>query len=108
MNFEIIGKVGGNFLIYKNLRGTNYVVSYNNGMEETGKEEMSYIPNDRLINVDFFAYNDFVYVIYEYQKKNVVYCDAVKIDGSGKRVSDVMALDTSHIGFSGNNKIYSA
>ena len=108
MNFEIIGKVSGNFLVYKNLRGSNYVVTYNNDMQMTGKENQDYLPNERLINVDFFPYSDFVYVIYEYQKKNVVYCDAVKIDGNGKKISDVQPLDTSHIGFAGNNKIYSA
>jgi len=107
MNFEIIGKVGGNFLIYKNIRNKNFITVYDNEMEQTSKEEMEYIPEDKLINVDFFPYTDFTYVIYEYQKKNVVYCNAVKIDGSGKLISDVMSLDTSHIGFSANNKIYS-
>ena len=37
-----------------------------------------------MINVDFFAYNDFSYIIYQYQNKNVVYCNAVKIDGKEK------------------------
>jgi hypothetical protein len=32
---------------------------------------------------------------------------AVKIDGNGKKISDVMELDTTHIGFSANNRIYS-
>ena len=68
-------------------------------MEQIGKEELDYIPDDRLINVDFFPYCDFTYMIYQYQKKNVVYCDAVKLDGSGKRISEIMNLDTSHIGF---------
>lgn len=107
MNFEIIGKVGGNFLIYKSIRNKNYIAVYDNELQQTAKEEMDYIPDDRLINVDFFPYSDFTYLIYQYQKKNVVYCNAVKVDGNGKRMSDVMSLDTSHIGFSANNKIYS-
>jgi hypothetical protein len=64
MNFEIIGKVSGNFLIYKNNHGKNYIASYNNEMEEIGKEELDYIPDDRLINVDFFPYGDFSYMVY--------------------------------------------
>jgi hypothetical protein len=107
MNFEIIGKVSGNFLVYKQIRNKNFVSVYNTEMEQIGKEEQDYMPNDRIINVDFFPYNDFSYVVYQYQKKNVVYCDAVKIDGSGKKVSDIISLDTSHIGFSASNKIYS-
>ena len=38
-----------------------------------------------MINVDFFPYSDFTYMIYQYQKKNVVYCEAVKMDGKGKK-----------------------
>jgi len=107
MNFEIIGKVAGNFLIYKNNHGKNYIAAYNNEMEQIGKEELDYIPDDRLINVDFFPYGDFSYMIYEYQKKNVVYCNAVKLDGMGKKMSDIMILDTTHIGWTASNKIYS-
>jgi hypothetical protein len=107
MNFEIIGKVSGNFLVYKKVRNKNFITIYNTEMEQTGKEELEYLPEDRLINVDFFPYNDFTYMIYQYQKKNVVYCDAVKVDGNGKKASGIVSLDTSHIGFSASNKIYS-
>lgn len=108
MRFEIIGKVGGNFLVYKNNKNKNYVSVFNNGMEQIAKEEQEYIPNDQLINIDFFPYADFTYLVYQYQKKRVVYCEAVKIDGMGKKVSEVMLLDTSHIGYGNNNKVYSA
>ena len=107
MNFEVIGKVSGNFLVYKNTRNKSYISIYNNEMEEVNKIEQEYIPDEKLINVDFFPYNDFSYVIYQYQRKSVIYCDAVKIDGNGKRMTDVISLDTSHISFAANNKIYS-
>lgn len=107
MNFEIIGKVSGNFLIYKNVRNHSYIAAYNNEMEQLSKEELDYLPDDRLINVDFFPYSDFSYMVYQYQKKNVVYCNAVKLDAQGKKISDIIPLDTSHIGFSASNKIYS-
>ena len=107
MNFDIVGKVSGNFLIYKNLRGKNAIAVYNNDMKQVAKEPLDFMPEERLINVDFFPYSDFSYMIYEYQRKNVVYCDAVKIDGQGKKASDIIQLDSSHIGFSSNDKIYS-
>jgi len=108
MDFEIIGKISGNILIYKKIRNNAYIAVYNNNMEQIAKEQQNYMPDDRLINVDFFPYSDFSYVMYQYQKKNVVYCEAVKIDGNGKKMSDVIVLDTSHIGGSTSNKIYSA
>jgi hypothetical protein len=106
MQFEVIGKVQGNFLIYKNIRNKNYISVYNNEMEQISREEMDFADDDRILNIDFFPYQDFTYMVYQFEKKRVVYCNAVKIDGSGKRASDVMTLDTTHIGFGGNNKIY--
>src|SRR5215213_9362316 len=74
MDFEIIGKVSGNFLVYKKIRSQAYVAVYNSNMQQIEKSQQEYLPDDRLINVDFFPYNDFAYVIYQYQKRNVVYC----------------------------------
>ena len=39
MDFEIIGKVSGNFLVYKKVRANAYVSVYNADMEQIGKEE---------------------------------------------------------------------
>jgi hypothetical protein len=108
INFEVIGKISGNFLIYKDAGSKNYISVYDNEMKQVDRVEHDYIPNERLINIDFFTYPDFVYLVYQYQKKNVVYCDAVKVDGKGQKISDIFSLDTTHIGFAGNNKIYSA
>ncbi len=107
MDFEVIGKINGNFLVYKNLRNKEWVTVFDNDMKELTKVDQDYIPDERLINMDFFPYTDFFYAVYQYQKRNVVHCMAVKIDGNGKKISDVMELDTTHIGFSANNKIYS-
>ncbi len=107
MNFEVIGKVTGNFLIYKNIRGRNYIAVYDNDMKQIAREEHEYLPDERLINVDFFPYTDFVYMLFQYQKKNVVYCKAVKLNNMGKKSSDVIEIDTAHISFTTDNKIYS-
>jgi hypothetical protein len=106
MNFEIIGKMNGNFMVYKNIRNKHAVVLLDNDMKQVSRVEHDYLPSDRLINVDFLAYPDFTYMFYQYQKKNVVYCMAVKINAEGKKASDPVQLDTTHIGFSANNKIY--
>lgn len=109
MNFDVAGKVSGNFLVYKNTRNRHWIVVFDNDMQQLAKVEQAYIPNnDRVINVDFFPYSDFCYIIYQYQRKNVVYCMASKVDGNGNPAGEPMELDTSHIGFSSNNRIYTA
>ncbi|HLG39450.1 MAG TPA: hypothetical protein VI461_07270, partial [Chitinophagaceae bacterium] len=107
LNFEIAGKIGGKFLIYKNIRNNNWISILDNDMKEVDKVELEYVPdNDRMINVDFFSYSDFCYMIYQYQKRSIIYCCAAKIDGNGKKIGEVMHLDTTHIGFAASNKIY--
>lgn len=107
MVFEVVGKIDGNFLVYKNSRAKNSITIYDNDMKEVQRVNQDYIPEERLINIDFFPYNEFFYSIYQYQRKNVVYCMAAKVDGDGKKMSEPVELDTSHIGFAANNKIYS-
>ena len=106
MNFEIIGKMGNNFLIYKSLRGENFVSVYDNEMKQLDKVRHEYLPDERMINVDFFPYSDFVYMIYQYQKRNIVHCMAVKLNGKGKKISEPFELDTTALGGMTNNKIY--
>lgn len=106
MNFEIIGKIGDNLLVFKNIRADNFICIYDNNMKQIGKVKHTFLPDERLINVNFFTYPSFIYVIYEYQKRNIVYCKAVKLDAMGKRLTDPVDLDTTNIGGSGNNKIY--
>ena len=107
LNFEIAGKIGGNFLIYKNIRNRNWIAVLDNDMKQIAKVEQDYVPdNDRVINVDFFPYGDFCYMIYQYQKRNIIHCIAAKIDGNGNKIGEVVELDTTQIGFAASNKIY--
>ncbi|HMR93631.1 MAG TPA: hypothetical protein PKC69_15020 [Chitinophagaceae bacterium] len=108
LNFEIIGKINGNFLIYKNIRSKNWISILDNDMKQVARVEQDYLPdNDRVINVDFFPYNDFCYMIYQYRKRNIIYCAAAKIDGNGNKMGDLIELDTTQVSFGADNKIYS-
>ena len=68
MDFEVIGKIGGNFLVYKDVSNKTYITAYDNEMKVVSKAEHEYLPDERMINVDFFPYGDFAYMIYQYQK----------------------------------------
>ncbi len=107
MNFEIIGKMNGNFLIYKNIRWRHRITILDNEMGLKENINLDFIP-DKTFNVDFVTYPDFFYMIYQYQKKNILYCMAVKMDGNGKKLSEPQELDTTKIPVLADNKIYSA
>lgn len=107
MDFEIIGRIQGNYLIYKNTKSKVWITVYDNELQQLDKVEQAFLPSsDRLINVDFFPYGDFAYMFYQYQRRNVVYCMATRIDGNGKNIGEPLELDTTHIGFNSTNKIY--
>ena len=105
-NFEIIGRYGSNTLVYKNLRTRNVISVYDADMKETSRLSLEYL-NERMLNVDFISYPDYAWMIYQYQKKNIVYCMAAKIDGLGRKMGDVLQLDTTDINYNTNSKLYS-
>ena len=39
MNFEVVGKISGNFLVYKNNHSKSYLTIYDNDMVEKAKED---------------------------------------------------------------------
>src|ERR1700744_5051129 len=104
-NFEIIGKIGGNYLVFKNNNSNSAVSIYDNGMHLLQRVPLTFMP-DRYINVDFVAYPEYCYLIYEYQHKNIVHCTAVKLDGQAQKIGEPIELDTTQVGFASNNKIY--
>ena len=105
MNFEIIGKMSGNYVIYKNIRWKHRITLLNNEMELKENISLDFMP-DKTFNVDFIIYPDFFYMVYQYQKKNILYCMSVKMDGNGKKITEPVLIDTTRIPVLADNKIY--
>lgn len=106
LNFEIIGKIGANYLVFKNVRNNYALSAYDQDMNEIQRTDLKILP-DKTINVDFIAYPDYAWMIYQYQRRNIVYCEAAKVNGEGKLLTDPIVLDTSEIRFFADKKIYS-
>ena len=106
LKFEVLGKYGENYLVYKNIRSRHFVSVYDAAMKQKDKVELDFIP-DRAINVDVFTHPDHSMIIYQFQKKNVVYCMGVMIDGAGKKIGEPLELDTTQLSIFSDNKIYS-
>ncbi len=107
LNFEVIGKLGAKVLVYKNYRDLHYIVTYDSDMKMADKNKLDFI-NYRVLSTEFIQYPDYVFMIYQYQKRSVMYCMAVKLDGTGKKIGEPVQLDsTESVNFASNNKIYS-
>jgi hypothetical protein len=104
-NFEVIGKVGANYLVYMNFRTKHELVVFDNAMKEINRVQMTYMP-DRVINVDLLTVKDSAYLFYQYQKKSIVYCQYVKFDQLGKTSYEPVFVDTALVKSSTDNKIF--
>ncbi|MBL0355680.1 MAG: hypothetical protein IPP72_01790 [Chitinophagaceae bacterium] len=106
INFDILGRMNGNILIFKNVRWHYAVNIYNDSMLLKEKVELDFLPG-KTFNVDCVVYPDYFFLIYQYQRKGILYCMGVKMDGNGKKLNEPVELDTTHVGVMGDNKIYS-
>ncbi len=104
-NFEVIGKVGANYLVYVNFRSKHELVVFDNAMKEVSRVPMTYMP-DRVINVDLLTVKDSAYLFFQFQKKSIVYCQYVKFDQMGKTSYDPVFVDTALVKSSVDNKIF--
>ena len=107
LNFEIIGKLSGRILIYKNYRDLHYITVLDADMRMLEKNKID-LPNPRLLSTEFLVYPDFAYMIYQYQKKGALFCGAIKLDANGKQVGQPIEMDsTENVNTAVNAKIYS-
>lgn len=105
INFEILGKVGPNYIVYKKVRWKHMLQVFNKDMIQLSNERMSFLP-DKVFNVDFVTYPDHFILIFQYQQGASVYCKAAKIDASGKKEGELILLDSTRVGVLNNNRIY--
>lgn len=105
INFEIMGKMNGTFHVYKNYRDQNFICLFDNDMKQTEKVKLDFLP-ERIFNADFLQYPGFYYMFYQYQKRNIVYCMAVKLDAKAQKIGEPIQLDTTEVNYSASNKIY--
>ena len=106
INFEIIGKMKGDILVFKNVKAKYAINIFDKDMQLKATTPLDFLPSSTF-NVNFVAYADSIFLIYQYQKKNIVYCMAAKLDAGANIIGDPIQLDTTKIGWLGDNKIYS-
>ncbi|MEX1203455.1 MAG: hypothetical protein WEA59_09440 [Ferruginibacter sp.] len=104
-NFEILGKVGPNYIVFKNIAWRNIIQVFDKNMDELSNERLKYIP-EKIINVDFVTYVDDFLMIYQYKDNGIVFCDAVKLNAKGEKISEIVRIDTTRVGTRIGSGIY--
>ncbi|ACU64447.1 hypothetical protein [Chitinophaga pinensis] len=105
--FEIIGKVSGNIMVYKSDRGDYAISIYDNALQLKNRVKLDFLPK-KLISVDFINYADKVFMIYQFQRKDAVYSFCATMDGGANFTGAPIMVDSTRIGFyTKENKVYS-
>ena len=104
-NFEILGKFGDNFLIYKNISRRHDLTVYNFDMTIKEILKLDFV-SDKTDNIDFVTYPDHFLMIWQYQKNNIIYCKGANLDGAGNLTGNVMDIDTTKVGLFSNVPSY--
>ena len=104
-DFEIIGRVSGNILVFKNNRTDNAISIYGPDMKLIQRVNLTFLP-EKFTNIDFVQYPDFFYLLCEFQKKNIVHLVAYRMDGQAQQMGDPVEMDTTQVSGSNNAKIY--
>ena len=107
MKFEILGKFSSGLLVYKNASRQHSIAVYDKDMLLLSENNLDFIP-DKIIDIDFICYPDHFFIIYQYQKNNIVFCEAADVADNGNVISGPFMLESTSISFLANNKIYSA
>jgi hypothetical protein len=105
IKFEILGKVEGHYLVYKNISRTHFLSTYDAQMQLIETNALDFLP-ENLFDIDFIRYPDYFIVLYQYQKNKTVYCNAAKVDIHGKLLKPITGLNFTNIGFFANQKIF--
>lgn len=92
MNFEILGRQGNRYVVYKELRKKHFLTFYNTDMEVDQHIRLNELPaNTR--GVDFISYPDKLLMVYQYNKGNAFQCEALEISNTGTVSKEPVMLD---------------
>lgn len=106
INFEVVGKMNGNILVYKSYQNMHFISVFDADMKQIEKNKLDFI-NDKVQDVDIISFPDFMYLFYQYQKKGIYYAMAAKLDAKGKIIDKPILLDTTgDVSFTNTTKIY--
>ncbi len=105
MSYEIIGKMNNNILVYKNIRSNHKISIFDKDMNTLETVNLDFVP-ERTFNIDFVTYADHFFMIYQYQKGNILHCMTVKMNAMAQKMNEPAEIDTTRIPVATDNKIY--
>lgn len=95
MQYEVLGKVGTRYWIYKNAGGIATIAQYNDRMQLVKQNDLSFIKTTNLNGIEFITHANNVYVFYQVQEKATVYAAVAELNSDGLLVGTPRIVDTT-------------
>ena len=94
MQYEILGKVGSHYWVFKNNDGISTIAQYNNQMQLVKQNDLAFLPKT-LNSLEFITYTDKVFVFYQFQVNTTVYAATASLNEEGQLVGSPKIIDTA-------------
>ncbi|NCW11634.1 MAG: hypothetical protein EBV82_00480 [Chitinophagia bacterium] len=94
MQYEILGKVGDRYWVFKNNDGISTIAQYNAQMLMVKQNDLSFLPK-QLNGLEFVTFSDKVFVVYQFQVNTTLYAAAAQLSEEGQLVGTPKILDTA-------------
>lgn len=107
IHFEVIGKQGQGYWIYKNKQRSHFLCRYNKKMELTEEKELYMLP-EKTIDIDLYATKNGVMLVCQYKQQQQIFCQFIRLDTAGLLVQKPLLIDSVTSGASNNSRIYSS
>ncbi|MEY4279480.1 MAG: hypothetical protein RL377_1484, partial [Bacteroidota bacterium] len=85
MQYEVLGKVGSYYWVYKKNGLISTIAQYNEQMQLVKQNDMPYLPAD-MSAIEFVVKENKVFAFYQFQSKSTVYAVTAKINSDGQLI----------------------
>lgn len=93
MEYEILGKVGERYWVFKNNDGISTIAQFNAQMLMVKQNDLSFLPK-HLNGLEFVTFPNQVFIVYQFQVNTTVYAALAQLNADGKLVGTPKILDT--------------
>jgi hypothetical protein len=94
MQYEVLGKVGGRYWIFKNNEGIATIAQYNDQMQLVQQNDLVFLPK-KLNALEFITKSNRVFAFYQFQAETTVYAMVAELDEKGQLVGTPTIIDTA-------------
>ena len=94
MQYEVLGKIGNHYWIYKKNGTVSTIAQYNEQMQLVKQNDLTFLPA-QVQQIEFFKRDQQLFAFYQFQNNKTVYAALATLNADGQLKSEPVVLDTA-------------